>query len=157
LQSLIAAGRVDDVGRVAPSATTCPSKNGNAPQVYRDGDVCSVAAQFDIVVNLLTFPQGPAKLGAVLYQVMAELPGVKIIGSRTDAVGRTGTAIEDPSSGDVLVLDPTTGALLETETLLTGRAPTAGASPGLPVGIVLSSNTYGPYGIVKGEGLTPSE
>jgi hypothetical protein len=152
---LIAAGRVDDVGRVAPSATACPSKNGNAPQIYVDGEVCNVAAQFDIVNNLLVSPQGPAKLGAVLYQVMAELPGVKLIGSRTDAIGRTGTAIEDPSSGDVLVLDPTTGALLETETLVTRSAPMAGVAPGLPIGTAINANTYGPHGVVNGEGLTP--
>jgi hypothetical protein len=155
LESLIAAGRVDDVGRVAPSARGCPSKSGNAPQVYFDGEVCSVAAQFDIVNNLLTFPQGPARLGAVLYHVMAELPGVKIIGSRTDALGRTGTAIEDPSSGHVLVLDPTNGSLLETQTLVSGSGPMAGASRGLQEGTVLNSSTYVQHGVVDGEGQTP--
>jgi hypothetical protein len=140
---------------VTASATVCPSKNGTAPQIYVSGQICSVTAQFDIVNNLLASPEGPAKLGGVLYQVMSELPGVKIIGTRTDALGRTGTAIEDPSSGDVLVLDPSTGSLLETETLSTGRVPTAGASPGLKTGTVLSSNTYGPHGVVDGEGQTP--
>jgi hypothetical protein len=156
LASLIAAGRVDDEGRIAPSATACPSGNGNDPQVYVDGEVCSVAAQFDIVNNLLGSPEGPAKLGAVLYQVMAELPGVKIIGSRSDAVGRTGTAIEDPSSGDVLVLDPTTGNLLEKQVLLAaGTAPDPGASLGLPIGTVLNSTTYTSSGVVNGVGMTP--
>jgi hypothetical protein len=156
LQSLIAAGRVDDVGQVALSATACPSKNGDAPQVYLEGDVCSVAAQFDIVNNLLGSPEGPDKLGAVLYQVMAELPGVKIIGSRSDAIGRSGTAIEDPSSGDVLILDPTTGNLLGTQSLLVaGTAPQAGASPGLPMGTVLNSTTYTSSGVVNGVGMTP--
>ncbi len=157
LKSLIAAGRVDDVGQVASSATSCPSRNGNAPQVYVSGEVCSVAAQFDIVNNLLVLPEGPVKLGAVLYQVVAELPGIKIIGSQTDGLGRTGTAIEDPSSGDVLVLDPTTGALLETETLVTQTTPMAGASAGLPIGTVLNSTTYGPSGVVHSEGATTEE
>ena len=155
LEALIASGRLNDVGQVAATATTCPSKNGAAPQIYVNGEVCSVAAQFDIVNNLLASPEGPAKLGGVLYQVMSELPGVKIIGTRTDAIGRTGTAVEDPSSGDVLVLDKTTGALLETQTLTTGSAPQSGATPGLPIGTVLNSTTYATSGLVSGEGVTP--
>jgi hypothetical protein len=157
LGALIAAGRVNDVGQVTATSGKCPSQNGDANQIFASGQVCNVAAQFDIVNNLLSFPEGPAKLGPVLYDVLAQLPGVEIIGTQTDAVGRSGTAIEDPSSGDVVVLDPTTGALLETETLLaTPGTPTAGASPGAPKGTVLSSTTYATDGVVQSEGAVPS-
>jgi hypothetical protein len=157
LGALIAAGRVNDVGQVATTSSKCPSQSGDANQVFASGQVCSVAAQFDIVNNLLAFPEGPAKLGPVFYDVLAQLPGVEIIGTQTDGVVRSGTAIEDPSTGDVVVLDPTTGALLETETLLaTPETPTAGASPGEPKGTVLNSTTYATDGVVQSEGAVPS-
>lgn len=154
LGALLAAGRVNDVGQVSPSSPKggCPSRSGDSAQVFAPGQVCNVAAQFDIVNNLLTFPVAPLILGPVLYHVLAQLPGVAIIGSRTDAIGRSGTAIEDPSSGDVVVLDPTTGLLLETEILTT----TATASPGVPVGTVLYSVTYAPGGVANALGSVPN-
>ena len=154
LGALLAAGRVNDVGQVSSSSPKggCPSQNGDSAQVFAPGQVCNIAAQFDIVNNLLTFPVAPLILGPVLYHVLAQLPGVAIIGSRTDALGRSGTAIEDPSSGDVVVLDPSTGRLLETETLAT----TATASPGVPVGTVLDSVTYATGGVANALGSAPS-
>jgi hypothetical protein len=154
LGALLAAGRVNDVGQVSPSSPKggCPSQSGDSAQVFAPGQVCNVAAQFDIVNNLLTFPVAPLILGPVLYHVLAQLPGVEIIGSRTDTIGRSGTAIEDPSSGDVVVLDPTTGLLLETETLATN----ATARSGVPVGTVLDSVTYATGGVANALGSVPS-
>jgi hypothetical protein len=153
LGALIAAGRVNDVGQVTGSTGKCPSQNGRASQVFAPGQVCSVAAQFDIVNNLLGVdPEAPAELGPVLYRVLAQLPGVEIIGTRTDTLGRTGTAIEDPGSGDAVVLDPTSGALLETETVATP----ATSSPGVPPGTILQSATYGTVSVVGALGDPPS-
>jgi hypothetical protein len=148
LGALIAAGRVNDVGQVTPSSGVCPSQAGDSRQVFAPGQVCNVAAQFDIVNNLLSSPEGPAKLGSVLYQILAKLPGVEIIGTQTDSLGRSGTAIEDPSSGAVVVLDPTTGSLLETETLATSTT----SSSGVPVGSVLWSASYGEVSVVDTTG-----
>ncbi|MGH9099464.1 MAG: CU044_5270 family protein [Acidimicrobiales bacterium] len=152
LGSLIAQGRVNDIGQVAPSSTTCPSQAGDAPKIVPTGDVCSVSAQFDIVRNLLDSPVGSQKLAAVLYQILAKLPGVELLGSRSDALGRTGTAIEDPSSGSVVVLEPSTGTLLELETVAVGWDD----PPGIALGTVLYSGTFGPVSVVNGSGTTPS-
>jgi hypothetical protein len=154
LGALLAAGRVNDVGQVYPSSPTgwCPSQNGDAAQVFAPGQICNVAAQFDIVNNLLGYPGAPLLLGPVLYHVLAQLPGVEVIGSQSDAIGRTGTAIEDPSSGDVVVLDPSTGLLLETETLATS----ANSIPGVALGTVLDSTTYAAIGVANAMGSVPN-
>ena len=96
LAALIAAGRVTDAGRLTTGTGHCPSQNGESAQVFVHGQVCSVTAQFDIVNNLLELPVASNKLGPVLYRILAQLPGVEVIGTRTDALGRSGTAIEDP-------------------------------------------------------------
>ena len=73
-------------------------------------------------------------------------------GQHTDAVGRTGTAIQDPSSGDVVVIDTVTGTLLETETIATGKTHFRGVPPGTVTGAV----TYVTVAVVNAEGSTPS-
>jgi hypothetical protein len=148
LGSLIAEGRVDDVGQILPSPGPCAqgttSLNKNRPS-------CSINGQFDVVNNLLTSPVAVNKLGAVLFHILAQLPGVELIGTRTDALGRTGTAVENPSSGDVLVLDPSTGTLLETQSLaLVGNAL------GVASGTVIGSVTFGSISVVNGLGARPT-
>jgi hypothetical protein len=147
LGSLIAEGRVDDVGRILPApgpcaqATTSPTQNDSA---------CSIRGQFDVVNNLLTSPVAVNKLGAVFFHILSQLPGVELIGTRTDALGRSGTAVENPSSGDVLVLDPSTGNLLETQSLAS-----AGNTLGVTSGTVIGSVTFGPVSVVHGLGTLP--
>jgi len=148
LAALFAQGRVNDIGQVAASPPACPS----AANPKKPANPCSVASQFDVAVNLLTFPTAPARVGAVLYGILAKLPGVEVIGTQTDALGRSGTAIEDPSSGRAFVLDPATGILLESEMLVT---PTTAQSYGLAPGTVASAMTYGPVSVVSGLGTLP--
>jgi len=136
LGALITQGRIDDIGQVLPPQDQC-SKT----------DACTTASEFDVVNNLLGSPVAVNRLGAVLYQILSQLPGVEVIGMRTDALGRTGTAVEDPSSGDVIVLDPSTGVLLETQSL--GLANST-----LP-GTVVGSVTFGPIAVVNGLGSLP--
>jgi hypothetical protein len=128
-------------------APTCPSvPSSSEPQ----RDPCSTASQFKTAVNLLSFPTAPQRLGAVLYEILAKLPGVMVIGSQVDALGRSGTAIEDPSSGNVFVLDPSTGDFLEWEQLATT------SSPGIAAGSLESAETFGPVSIVSGLGTLPT-
>jgi hypothetical protein len=149
LESLIAQGRIDDIGQVLPPQGSCvPSQT--APGAATGTDSCTTARQFDLVNNLLTSPVAVNKLGAVLYQILSQLPGVELIGTRTDSLGRTGTAVEDPSSGDVIVLDPSTGTLLETQSLAREVNPD-GVTPGTVVGSV----TFGPVSVVNGLGTLP--
>jgi hypothetical protein len=158
LESLIAAGRVNAKGDVSASATRCPVQSGDRDSKVPPGDVCSVADQFFIAADLLFYPDGQAKLGAALYRVLAQLPGVIVIGHRTDAFGRTGTAIEDPSSGQVFVLDPITGILLEEQVLATSQNASQGFSRTFRVrlGTVLSTATLGPVSVVNDLGNLPS-
>jgi hypothetical protein len=147
LGSLIAAGRVDDVGKILPSPGPCGKATTSLNQ---NNPACSIGQQFDVVNNLLTSPLAVHKLGAVLFHILSQLPGVELIGTRTDALGRSGTAVENPSSGDVLVLDPSTGTLLETQSLaLVGN--TLGVAPGTVIGSV----TFGPISVVNGLGRRP--
>jgi hypothetical protein len=88
----------------------------------------------------------------VLYRILAQLPGVEVIGTRTDALGRSGTAIEDPSSGDVVVLNATTGTLLEIETYSTDTHAVAG----VPTDSVLQSTTFGGVNVVNADGALPN-
>jgi len=116
----------------------------------QDSPACSISQQFDVVDNLLTSPLAVQKLGPVLFHILSQLPGVELIGTRTDALGRSGTAVEDPSSGDVMVLDPSSGTLLETQSLaLVGN--TLGVNPGTVIGSV----TFGPISVVNGLGRRP--
>ena len=154
--ALIAAGRVDDAGRVLPSRGRCPSQAGSSNQVFVNGEVCNVAAQFDIVNNLLQNPGAPIKLGPVLYKVMAQLPSVKIIGNQIDAIGRTGTAIEEPNSGNVFVIDTSSGTLLETETIATPQSLSSGETASdIAPGTVLATTTYATFGVTNALGTPP--
>ncbi|HVB06749.1 MAG TPA: hypothetical protein VNF07_10950 [Acidimicrobiales bacterium] len=152
LGALIAAGRVNDIGQVLPASGRCPSKAGDAQEVFPPGAVCPVSAQFDIAENLLGAPQGPALLGPALYNLLAQLPGVENVGTVTDALGRSGTAIEDPSTGKVFVINPSTGQLLEQEEV-SGSSTTSDN----PLGTVDYSTTFGPLSVVNGVGARPSE
>ncbi|MCX4782944.1 hypothetical protein [Streptomyces sp. NBC_01264] len=70
---------------------------------------------FNQAVNLLcSAPLEPAVRGA-LFEVLADTPGITLVGPVKDAAGRTGTAVEMRSDERAwrMVLDPATGMLLE--------------------------------------------
>jgi hypothetical protein len=144
LGDLIAEGRINDIGQVLPTAGYCTLST--TPST----GLCSAAWQFDLVNNLLSSPVAVSKLGSVLYEILSHVPGVELIGTRVDALGRPGTAVEDPTSGDVIVLNPATGVLLETQTLATG-----GNADGVAPGTVIGSVTFGPVSVVNGLGTLP--
>jgi hypothetical protein len=70
----------------------------------------ATAELYSAVADLL--PESPASpaLREALYEVVANIPGVKLLGHYKDALGRTGTAVE--RDGETLVIDPNTGQLL---------------------------------------------
>ncbi|GAB2450466.1 CU044_5270 family protein [Xylanimonas ulmi] len=81
----------------------------------RDYDLWDITSQL-----LLGSPAEPT-LRRALWQVLAGIPEVRLLGSETDAVGREGTAVEARFADwyvIVLVLDPRTGALLERRSTL---------------------------------------
>ncbi|MER5689230.1 hypothetical protein [Streptomyces sp. NPDC002205] len=74
------------------------------------------AAFFNGIDALLSRAPSSPELRAALYQVLAEIPGIRLRGAAKDGVGRTGTAVEldgDDRRGR-LVIAPKTALLLET-------------------------------------------
>jgi len=63
--------------------------------------------------SLLTGPATPGTRAAV-YQLLAQQPGIAIVKSVTDPLGRTGVAVADAgaSGGNYMIIDPLTAQLL---------------------------------------------
>jgi hypothetical protein len=148
----MAAGQIDASGEVLSSPIHCALDVSPPTTAAQQGDVCSTAWQFDLVNNLLASPIAVNKLGPVLYRILSQLPGVELLGPRTDGLGRTGTAIEEPVSGYVVVLDPSTGTLLETQSLVV-----TGNTMGIAPGTVAGSVTFGPIAVASSLGTPPSQ
>ena len=68
------------------------------------------AELYTVVGDLLRESPAPPALRQALYEVAANIPGVKLVGHYKDALGRTGTAVE--RDGETLVIDPANGQLL---------------------------------------------
>jgi hypothetical protein len=80
-----------------------------------EGGVPNAGKTFDLVASLLEEGAGPAQRSA-LYQVIAGLPGVSLLGPTTaDVTGAMGTAVSIDVSGQrhVIVFDPTSSAVME--------------------------------------------
>jgi hypothetical protein len=155
LGSLIAQGRVNPYGMVSPTNVMCASTaRGGAPTPDANGQ-CSTAEQFDIASQLLQQAEGPQLVGPALFQILAQLPGVSDVGSVTDAVGRVGVGIEytGPDHSTVFVIDPTSGQLLEEQSLASNSTLATG---GIPAGAVTSTTTFGTLSVVNGLGDTAS-
>lgn len=77
------------------------------------------AETFTIIGDLLRDSYAPPAVRSALYQVAAQLPGVQLIGSTHDQLGRPGTAVGYASNGNTqeLIIDPQTAALLAEQTL----------------------------------------
>jgi hypothetical protein len=155
LGSLIAQGRVNPYGVVSPTNVMCPTTaRGGAPSPDANGH-CSTAEQFDIASALLQQAEGPQLVGPALFQILAQLPGVSDVGSVTDAEGRVGVGIEytDADHSTMFVIDPTSGQLLEEQSLASNSAFATG---GISAGDVTSTITFGTLSVVNRLGDTPS-
>jgi hypothetical protein len=91
--------------------------------------------KFAILRGLAQTPAPPG-VRAALYRVLASTPGMRLIGRRTDSIGRTGTAVAVTLGGAVeleLIIDPATGDLLQTSRTLLHRSS---LMAGYPAGLV---------------------
>ncbi len=77
------------------------------------------AETFTIIGDLLRDSYAPPAVRSALYAVAAQLPGIKLIGTTQDQLGRSGTTVGYTSSGNTqeLILDPQTSALLAEQTI----------------------------------------
>ncbi|MGW3244249.1 CU044_5270 family protein [Streptomyces sp. NPDC001070] len=93
--------------------------------------------------NLVTMPVKPG-VRAAAYRVMADLPGVRVVGRVTDPLGREGVGVDFPVTYRTplgitqqrLVVDASTGAMLSEQLLLvrpSARAKDAGLDAGTTV------------------------
>jgi hypothetical protein len=139
LGPLLANGKVDVEG-LLPNASAVFS-----PQ--------SVGYEIGIIGSLLGQPYASPALRSALYQVASALPGVQLLGTVTDGIGRRGTAVAYTLGGwqDMLIFDPTTSALLEQKTVAVG--PDAG---NVALGTVGDLAIYGTPAVVDSSTATPS-
>jgi hypothetical protein len=82
-----------------------------------------LAIRFAIVRGLAEAPTS-ARLRAALYRVLAATPGIRLLGRTPDSIGRYGMAVAIDAQ-DVrleMILDPSTGELLQTSRTLLHRS-----------------------------------
>jgi hypothetical protein len=152
LLQMIEEGKTGDISIANPGAPT--SFNPNAKGLY----------DFGAAAALLGTPEtgtSPA-LRSALYQVMAGVPGVTLLGTETDRSGRTGTGIASPAQGGLryeVIVDPTTGELLQLEQVVVNpNDETTGIQTyfGATAGQVLGWTEYLSSGVVDSTTDQPS-
>jgi hypothetical protein len=104
-----------------------------------------------IADHLVELGTTPAQRAA-LYEVAARLPGIELLGTRTDRAGRTGTGFaSDDDEGRhrvTLIVDPGTGRLLARRSVSLPGGP-------IPAGIVTEDSVYGATALVDAIGDRP--
>lgn len=93
----------------------------------------------------------PAPLRAALYRALALVPGVQLVGTVSDSVGRTGTAVAFTETGvrAELIFDPRTSQMLaERRVVLDPRV----AQLNVPAGTVIEDTTYLQRAVTEGHG-----
>lgn len=102
------------------------------------------AQLFSPISQFLFLPTSP-QLRAALFRVLADLPGVQLLGRQRDRLGRSGIAVALTQSGpdrvrEELLFDPATSNVLQTEFVWLGasRASASGmpSTPAMPPGTV---------------------
>jgi len=83
------------------------------------------AETFTLIGDMLRSTYLPPSFRAALYRVVAELPGVELLGREKDSVGRTGigVAFTKGSITHQLIFDPATSALLGEREVAARRVP----------------------------------
>jgi hypothetical protein len=99
-------------------------------------------AVFLRVGELLSRNDAPPTLRAALYRVTSRLPGVELVGDRTDPSGRSGIAVgmtygfSGARIQVLMIFDEETSALLSQERFLLERAAWIDAAPGTRISYV---------------------
>lgn len=110
---------------------------------------------FNAISGGLLFDATSPALRAALYRVMAQLPGVQVLGRRTDAIGRVGIAVTiahvevgDEHTRRITLFDPRTSEELETEEIQLTPIHTP-HTPTFPAGTPLNYTVFLTRGIVR--------
>ena len=117
-----------------------------------DGDHGNAYIFETLIADYLREPGATPEQRAALYEVAARLPGIELLGPRTDRDGRRGTAFaSDDDEGRhrvTLIIDPHTGNLL-------ARRSVALAGNPIPAGTVVEDSTFSAPAVVSGVGRRP--
>ena len=111
--------------------------------------------ELSLIFDVLRFAPLSGAQTAAFYAVLAGLPGIEVIGSVKDGVGRTGTAFaveRNSSVREEIILDPDTGRLLGSRSILTTAD---GGLGGAPAGTVIGSETIVSRGVVASTNSRP--
>ena len=110
------------------------------------------AETFTIIGDLLRETYASPALRAALYTVAAELPGVRLVGSVQDELGRSGTAVAYDKDGvsQQLIFDPNTSQVLAERSVALERTD----QQPFAVGTVLSWTAYLASGVVDSTSAT---
>jgi hypothetical protein len=102
--------------------------------------------RFDALRGIAESPS-PPQVRAAVYRALALTPGIRLLGRRSDSGGRVGMAVMVRVGAVelVLIIDPTTGALLQSSRRLLHRS---NQMAGWPAGLV-NRTTYLASGIVR--------
>jgi len=113
------------------------------------------AETFTIIGDMLRETYAPPQLRSALYQIAAGLPGVELVGTVKDEVGRDGVAVGYTSHGirHELIFDPDTSALLGERYMVTD--PGQVQEGHFQVGSVFGWAVYLSSGIVDGTDQHP--
>jgi hypothetical protein len=154
IQAMLANGEINPDGSVSTTPQVCPmdAAAGAAPG-------CNTDQELTLIEQLLRWPEASAKLGAVLYQVLEQMPGATVATNTTDTFGNTGSTLTVPEGGSAnrseefqVLINPSSGALLSS-TLLGNTNPDGTTNATYTPGAALS---YGPVDVVNGVGTIPS-
>jgi hypothetical protein len=104
------------------------------------------AGVFSLITGRLLIDATSPTLRSALFSVVAHLPGVRLLGQRRDEIGRRGIAVMGPGAsytGQVMIFDPNTSRVLETELIYPKRA--GSGTPGAPSFPAGTPNSYTVY------------
>ena len=143
ISNLLVNGQINADGSISSVPQVCPILDGSSAT----STGCAPSEELSVIEQLLQLPDASAKLGSVLYQVLASLPNASLVGTVTTLNGSVGTAVQVPQGSNEtfqVVLDPTTGALLSCSEFSTINGVST------PIGSI----NYGPVQVVQGQGAT---
>lgn len=104
------------------------------------------AEVFDLITGRLLIDATSPTLRSALFSLVAHLPGVRLLGQRSDEIGRRGIAVMGPGAGytgNVMIFDSNTSRVLETEVVYPKRA--GSGTPGAPPFPAGTPNSYTVY------------
>ena len=116
----------------------------------------ATASVFEVIADRLLFASTSPTLRAALYRVIAHLPGVQLLGWRTDRLGRRGIAVAishaeigDETTRHELLFNPATGEPLQTQLVQTAPLTEFPGTAPLPAGTVLRYTVFIERGVVN--------